>query len=91
MDGFKRFLLRGNVVDLAIAVVIGAAFGAMITSFVSAFITPLVGVVTGQGGDVRERTFTVAVTTFPYGQFIDAALGFLIVAAVVYFLVVVPV
>lgn len=91
MTGFKKFLLRGNVVDLAVAVVIGAAFGAVVTAFVSAFITPLVGLLTGAGGDVREKTFSVSGTEFPYGQFIDAALGFVIIAAVVYFFVVLPV
>ena len=91
MDGFKKFLLRGNVVDLAVAVVIGAAFGAVITAFVAAFITPLIGVVTGAAGDFSKKTFTVSGTTFPYGQFIQAALTFVIIAAVVYFFVVKPV
>lgn len=91
MDGFKKFLLRGNVVDLAVAVVIGAAFGAVVTAFVSAFITPLVGVVTGAAGDFTDKTFTAAGAEFPYGQFVDALIGFVIIAAVVYFLVVKPV
>jgi len=91
MDGFKKFLLRGNVVDLAVAVVIGAAFGAVVTAFVAAFLTPLIGVVTGAAGDFSARTFTLADTTFPYGQFIQALLSFLLIAAAVYFLVVRPV
>ena len=91
MDGFKKFLLRGNVVDLAVAVVIGAAFGAVVTAFVGAFITPLVGVVTGAAGDFSEKAFTVAGATFPYGQFVDALLSFVAIAAVVYFFVVKPV
>ena len=91
VDGFKKFLLRGNVVDLAVAVVIGAAFGAVVTSFVSAFITPLVGVFTGATGDVSKRAFTAGGATFPYGAFVDALLSFVIIAAVVYFLVVQPV
>lgn len=91
MNGFKKFLLRGNVVDLAVAVVIGAAFGAVVTAFVGAFITPLVGVATGAAGDFSRQTFTVSGTTFPYGQFVQAVLSFVIIAAVVYFLVVVPV
>lgn len=91
MDGFKKFLLRGNVVDLAVAVVIGAAFGALVTQFVAAFITPLVGVVTGAAGDFSARTFTVADVTFPYGLFVQALLSFLAIAAVVYFLVVRPI
>ena len=91
MDGFKKFLLRGNVVDLAVAVVIGAAFGALITQFVAAFITPLVGVFTGATGDFSARTFTVADVTFPYGLFIQALLSFLVIAAVVYFFGVKPI
>jgi large conductance mechanosensitive channel len=91
VDGFKKFLLRGNVVDLAVAVVIGAAFGAIVTAFVAAFITPLVGLATGSAGDFTDETFTVADVDFPYGQFVQALLSFLIIAAVVYFLVLLPV
>ncbi len=91
MSGFKKFLLRGNVVDLAVAVVIGTAFAAVITAFVSAFLTPLVGLATGAGGDFSAKTFTVSGTTFPYGQFVQAMLSFVIIAAVLYFLVVRPV
>lgn len=82
VDGFRKFLLRGNVVDLAVAVVIGAAFGAIVTAFVAAFITPLVGVATGAAGDFSAKAFTVSGTRFPYGQFVQALLSFLIVAAV---------
>lgn len=91
MDGFKKFLLRGNVVDLAVAVVIGVAFGALITAFVTAFITPLVGVVTGAAGDYSTKTFTISDVEFPYGQFVQALLSFVIVATVVYFFVVKPI
>ena len=91
MDGFKKFLLRGNVVDLAVAVVIGAAFGALITAFVAAFITPLVGLVTGASGDFSKKTATIGDVTFPYGLFVQALLSFLIIAAVIYFFVVKPV
>lgn len=91
MDGFKKFLLRGNVVDLAVAVVIGAAFGALVTQFVAAFVTPLVGVFTGAAGDFSTRTFTLADVIFPYGLFIQALLSFLVIAAVVYFFVVKPI
>ncbi len=91
MDGFKKFLLRGNVVDLAIAVVIGAAFTAIVTAFVTAFVAPLVGLFTGASGNFTAKTFTVADVQFPYGQFIQALLSFLIVAAVVYFLVLKPI
>lgn len=91
MGGFQKFLLRGNVVDLAIAFVIGVAFSAVVTAFVAAFITPLVGVATGAAGDFSAKTFTVADTPFPYGMFVQALLSFVITAAVVYFLVLRPV
>lgn len=91
MDGFKKFLLRGNVVDLAVAVVIGAAFGAVVTAFVEAFITPLVGVATGATGDFSKKTAELGGVDFPYGVFIQALLSFLAIAAVVYFLVVKPI
>jgi large conductance mechanosensitive channel len=91
VDGFKKFLLRGNVVDLAVAVVIGAAFGAIVTAFVSAFITPLVGLASGATGSFKEKAFTVSGTKFPYGAFVDATISFLIIAAVVYFFVVIPI
>jgi len=91
VNGFKKFLLRGNVVDLAVAVVIGTAFGAIVTSFVAAFLTPLIGLATGAAGDFSGRSFTVAGTLFPYGQFVQALLSFLLIAAVVYFLVLLPV
>ena len=91
MDGFKKFLLRGTVVDLAVAVVIGAAFGAVVTGFVTSFITPLVGVATGAAGDVSRRSFVVAGVQFPYGVFLQALISFVILATIVYFLVVRPV
>jgi large conductance mechanosensitive channel len=91
VGGFKKFLLRGNVVDLAVAVVIGTAFAAVVAAFVAAFITPLIGLATGAAGDFSAKTFTVSGTTFPYGQFVQALLSFLIIAALLYFLVVRPV
>jgi len=95
MSGFRKFLLRGNVVDLAVAVVIGAAFGTVVTAFVKSFITPLVGIVAGAAGDFSNKGFLVhhggKATLFPYGSFINALLSFIIIAAVVYFFVVVPI
>lgn len=91
MGGFKKFLLRGNVVDLAVAVVIATAFGAVVVAFVRAFVTPLIGLAAGATGDFSNRTFTVRGTEFPYGQFVQAVLAFVVIAAVVYFLIVVPV
>jgi large conductance mechanosensitive channel len=89
MKGFKAFLLRGNVVELAIAVVIGVAFGLVITAFVKDLVTPLVAALFGKP-DFGALTFTINNSKFLYGDFINAALAFLIVAAVIYFFVVVP-
>ena len=88
LKGFRDFILRGNIIELAIAVVIGTAFVALITQFTESFITPLIAVFTG-GGDVGGK-FTVSGQAFSYGAFIGAVITFLITAAVVYFLVVVP-
>ena len=91
MIGFKQFLLRGNVVDLAVAVVIGAAFGAVVTAFVGAFITPLVGLATGVAGDFSAAEAEVGGVQFPYGRFLQALSSFVVISAVVYFLIVQPV
>jgi large conductance mechanosensitive channel len=90
MRGFKAFLLRGNVVDLAIAVVIGVAFAAVVTAFVKDLVTPLIAAVGGKP-DLATLYFTVNNAKFLYGDFIDAVLAFIIIAAVVYFAVVVPI
>lgn len=89
MKGFKAFLLRGNVVELAIAVVIGVAFGVVIAAFVKDLITPLIAALGGQP-DFASLYFTINKSKFMYGDFIDALLAFLIIAAVIYFFVVVP-
>lgn len=90
MDGFKKFLMRGSVVDLAVAVVIGAAFTLVVTTFVKAFITPLLGVFGGIP-DFSGWYFEVNRSRFLIGEFINALLSFIVVAAVIYFLVIVPV
>lgn len=90
MKGFRAFLLRGNVVDLAVGIVIGAAFTALVNGFVKAFLTPIVGLVSGATGDFSAKSFRASGVTFPYGSFIDATISFVIVAAVIYFLVVLP-
>jgi large conductance mechanosensitive channel len=90
MSGFRKFLLRGNVVDLAVAVLIGAAFGALVTAFTASFITPLLAAIGGKP-DFSALYFTVNKSHFRYGLFINALIAFLILAAVVYFFVVVPV
>ncbi len=96
MSGFKKFLLRGNVVDLAVAVVIGAAFTDIVKAFVDAFVSPLLLLVTGAAGDFAQKSFTVpalgsGAVVFRYGAFVQATLRFVIIAAVVYFLVVLPI
>jgi large conductance mechanosensitive channel len=90
MRGFKAFLLRGNVVDLAIAVVIGVAFAAVVTAFVKDLVTPLIAALGGKP-DFASLYFTVNHAKFLYGDFIDAILAFIIIAAVIYFAVVVPI
>ena len=90
MRGFRAFLLRGNVVDLAVAVVIGAAFGAIVTAFVKDLVTPLIAAIGGQP-DFSSLYFTVNKSKFLYGDFINALIAFLIIAAVIYYLVVVPI
>lgn len=88
LKGFKDFLLRGNVVDLAVAVVVGTAFTAVVTAFTSAFLKPLIQVFSG--GGQFAGTFVVNGVEFDYASFINAVITFLITAAVIYFLVVYP-
>jgi large conductance mechanosensitive channel len=90
VKGFRAFILRGNVVDLAIAVLIGAAFGAVVSAFVSDFLTPLIAAIGGKP-NFGDLYFTVNKSKFAYGHFINAVISFLIIAAVLYFLVVLPV
>lgn len=91
LKGFRTFILRGNVVDLAVAVVIGAAFGAIVTALVADFVTPLIGAVFGGRGAFGDLAFTVHHSRFRYGDLINKVVSFVVVAAVVYFLVVLPV
>jgi large conductance mechanosensitive channel len=86
---FKQFILRGNVIDLAVAVVIGAAFGAIVTSLVENIITPLIGAIGGQP-DFSGLSFTLNGSEIRYGAFLNALLSFLIIAAVIFFAVVKP-
>jgi large conductance mechanosensitive channel len=90
LKGFRDFVLRGNVIDLAIAVVIGAAFGTVVNAFVRDLLTPLIAAIGGQP-DFASLTFTFNNSRFLYGDFINALVSFAIVAAVVYYLVVVPI
>ena len=88
IKGFKEFLLRGNVIDLAVAVVIGTAFTAVVTAFANDFLTPLVALV--GGGGKLGGTFTVHGQVFRWGAFVSAVITFAVTAAVVYFVVVLP-
>jgi large conductance mechanosensitive channel len=90
LKDFRQFILRGNLVDLAVAVVIGAAFGAVVSALVADLVTPLIAAIGGKP-DFGALTFTIHGSTFRYGHFLNALLSFLIVAAVVFFLVIKPV
>jgi large conductance mechanosensitive channel protein len=89
MKGFKKFLMRGNVIDLAVAVVIGAAFGAVVTELVKDLITPLIAAIVGKP-DFSAIQFTVNNSKFMIGSFINAIVSFLLISAAVYFFVVLP-
>lgn len=89
LQEFKKFIMKGNVVDLAVAVVIGAAFGAIVTALVADLVTPLIGAIGGQP-DFSGLAFTVNNSKFMYGHFINAVISFLLIAAVIFFLVVQP-
>lgn len=88
--GFREFILRGNVVDLAVGVVIGAAFGAVVTAFVKDLLTPLIAAIAGKP-DFSALAFEVHGSKFPIGDFINALISFLLIAAAVYYFVVLPV
>ena len=90
LNGFKQFVLRGNVVDLAVAVVIGGAFGAVVTALVKDLLTPLLAAIGGQP-DFSAIAFTVRGSRFLIGDFTNAILSFLLIAAAVYFFVVLPI
>jgi large conductance mechanosensitive channel len=90
MSDFRKFVLRGNVVDLAVAVVLGVAFAAVVTAIVSGLVTPLIAAIFGKP-DFSDLTFTVNGSTFRYGAVLNAVISFLLIAAAVFFLIVVPV
>jgi large conductance mechanosensitive channel len=89
LNDFKAFLLRGNVVDLAVAVVIGAAFGAVVTSLVTNMITPIISI-PGKT-NFSELDFHIRSSRFAYGEFLNAVLAFVLISAAVFFFVVVPI
>lgn len=90
IDGFKNFIMRGNVVDLAVAVVIGAAFATVVTALVDGLISPLIGAIFGQVDLTGVWTFEVNNAVFSIGLIVDALIKFLMVAAAIYFLIVLP-
>ncbi len=89
MGGFRKFLFRGNLIDLAVAVVIGVAFNAVVQALIADIITPLIAAAGGKP-NFASLTFTVNKSHFLYGSFINAVLSFLIIAAVVYYLIAGP-
>lgn len=89
LKGFRDFVLRGNVVDLAVGVIIGAAFGNVVTAFTKAFLDPLIRLLTGGTGEVAGK-FMVNGIAFDWGMFVSTLINFLLTAAVLYFFVVAP-
>jgi large conductance mechanosensitive channel len=90
LKGFKQFVFRGNVLDLAVAVIIGGAFGAVVTALVKDLVTPLIAALFGKP-DFSAIAFTINQSTFLIGEFINAVVAFFLIAASVYFLIVAPV
>ena len=90
MKGFRDFILRGNVVDLAVGVMVGAAFGTVVTALVKDMMTPLIAAIVKQP-NFSALTFTLNGSQFLYGDFINALISFLIVASTIYFFIVLPV
>jgi large conductance mechanosensitive channel len=90
LSGFKQFILRGNVVDMAVGVVIGAAFAGVVGAFTKDLLTPFIAAIVGKP-DFSAIRFTIAGSVFPVGDFINAAVSFLLIAAAVYFFVVTPI
>jgi large conductance mechanosensitive channel len=86
---FKKFVLRGNVVDLAVAIIVGVAFTAMVTAFVADIVTPLIAAIFGKP-NFSNLHFTIHNSTFKYGSFVNTVISFLIIATVVFFAVVLP-
>ncbi len=93
LDGFKKFILRGNVVDMAVGIVIGAAFGGVVTSLVKSFIEPLIALTVGKPDFIAVGTTISGAhgpVQVPWGAFLTAVINFLLIAAAIYFFVVVP-
>ena len=91
LDGFKKFILRGNVVDMAVGVVIGAAFAGVVGAFTKDLLTPLISALVGKGEQFANLSFTIGGSVFNVGDFINAIVSFVLIAGAVYFFVVLPV
>jgi large conductance mechanosensitive channel len=89
MSGFRKFLFRGNLIDLAVAVVVGVAFNAVIQALIADLITPIISAIAGQPS-FAKLTFTVHTSVFAYGSFVNSLLTFVLIAAVIYYLIVSP-
>lgn len=89
VSGFQKFLLRGNLIDLAVGVLIGAAFGKVVDTFTSGLVMPLIGIFGGVP-DFTALTFTVNGSIFKYGAFLTSLLSFVLTAAIIYFFVIIP-
>lgn len=90
LQGFKQFILRGNVVDLSVGVVIGSAFGAVVNAMVKDLLTPFIGAI-AKSPDFSNLYFTINESKFMYGEFLNSLISFIIIAVAVYFFVVVPI
>jgi large conductance mechanosensitive channel len=90
MSGFRKFLMQGNIIDLAVAVVIGVAFNAIVQALVKDMITPLITVIVGNRVNFSSLSFGIGGATFTYGAVINEVISFLVIAAVVYWLIVAP-
>ena len=90
LDGFKKFILRGNVVDMAVGIVVGAAFATVVAALTKDLLTPFIAAIVGKP-DFSNLGFTIHGTHFPVGDFINACISFLLIAATIYFFVVTPV
>ena len=91
LTGFRKFILRGNVVDLAVGIVIGAAFTAVVNALVKDFLTPLIGIPLSGTAEFAKRTFSIGHSRFFYGDFVNSLITLLLVGVAVYYFVVLPV
>lgn len=91
LNGFKEFIMRGNIIDLAVGIVIGSAFAAVVSSLVSGFITPLIAAVFSKPNLASTMTFEINDAIFSFGVILDALINFLFIAAAIYFLIIVPI